>query len=1130
MFLGIGFLAGMFFLFLPSDAAKAYTPTSTSGVFTSTVNDYGFKVAYGTFNWNDTNVASTSVTMRVRAGNVATPDGTWTSWASIAKGGDLSAQNGNQYLQYEATLSTVDSEYIPSLDDVTVTDWQGQMISTPYNTKNSPVALTTLAITRTLPGTAQIYFQIRTSPDNVTWSSWCGPDNASSGCSTTTYFTASGGEAIDADSTDRTNDMWVQIKTILVGDYTNNTSPTLTGVTLNYDTQLYSTVFTSSIADLGGRVNFGTTTWNSTTTAASLDSITMLMRFGNASDLSDGSWVAVVNSSSLAAYSGNRYVQYEATLATYNTYDTIDSFALNDVTVNYASFPTSTSLISSMYDAGDSANVIDSIAWVSSTYQAGTEIKFQLRSGSSTTTLSAASWAGPDGTASTYFTDATGAENTSSTMRDGVDDEWMQYKAYFVSDGLNSPGLTGVTLTYLVNAAPEIRNVTASPNSNGTVTISWEVKDMDTATDNGSVNSTTPSFQYCVNGGDTCYDLTNAALSAGATSSRYTATSTWSPYSVIWTPASESFLGNTTYDATAKVKVTVNDLQAANNTAVTSSASFSLDTTPPNGATLVVDASSTPAVLTLSAYDAATTITVRYATSTDTLAAMSYESFTKPTSTKTLTLTDPATVYAQFKDPSGNQTSVISVTTPVTPANMMAQDTSNLIVSPAEYRLFIAWKKATSPAQGSFGAYRVYRSTDQSSWTLLSSVTDINSNFSTDSSLSLNSDVYYKVTNVDSLGNVSFTSAIVHGIANGIQDAGEGGGGTAAAPTITLIATSSIDASNATIAWNTATGELSNSTVGYSSTAGVFSSQVTVASYVDQDAGIGEHQVYLSGLTPNTTYYFAVSSTNSSGNSGRDNNGGNGYTFSTTDGPLINPGPSVSSGSNRSVTITWGTDTASDSTIFFSTSTSFAVSSSTTDSSSVTTHSVTLNNLNTSTKYYYYARSIDGSSNVNTDRNVVSGVPNYYTFNTSNDVTAPTFSGFTTTVATTTVNIDWTTNEDSSSQIEYGTTTAYGSTTSNDSALTLRHGATITGLTDSTLYHYRALSSDANGNAGTSGDQTFTTLAQADIIPPVISGLTTSSIALTAATVSWSTNDLTNGTVDFCVTSTYGSLMGSLYD
>src|SRR5439155_9261119 len=46
-----------------------------------------------------------------------------------------------------------------------------------------------------------------------------------------------------------------------------------------------------------------------------------------------------------------------------------------------------------------------------------------------------------------------------------------------------------------------------------------------------------------------------------------------------------------------------------------------------------------------------------------------------------------------------------------------------------------------------------------------------------------------------------------------------------------------------------------------------------------------------------------------------------------------------------------------------------------------------------------------------------------------------------------------------------------------DSRLLTAHSVTLSGLTPSTTYHYRVLSTDAAGNPATSGDFTFTTAA-----------------------------------------------------
>lgn len=102
------------------------------------------------------------------------------------------------------------------------------------------------------------------------------------------------------------------------------------------------------------------------------------------------------------------------------------------------------------------------------------------------------------------------------------------------------------------------------------------------------------------------------------------------------------------------------------------------------------------------------------------------------------------------------------------------------------------------------------------------------------------------------------------------------------------------------------------------------------------------------------------------------------------------------------------------------------------------------------------------------------------------DTGAPTISGVqAANVAGTTATINWTTNEDSDTQVEYGTTTAYGNTTVLNTTLTTTHSQNLTGLTPNTEYHYRVKSKDASGNLATSGDYTFTTPAVDSQAPAV---------------------------------------------
>ena len=77
------------------------------------------------------------------------------------------------------------------------------------------------------------------------------------------------------------------------------------------------------------------------------------------------------------------------------------------------------------------------------------------------------------------------------------------------------------------------------------------------------------------------------------------------------------------------------------------------------------------------------------------------------------------------------------------------------------------------------------------------------------------------------------------------------------------------------------------------------------------------------------------------------------------------------------------------------------------------------------------------------------------------------------------VTITWSTNEDSSSIVEYGLTSSYGSSTSetDTSPRVSNHSVTLLNLAENTVYHYRILSKDYVLNEASSPDNTLYTLA-----------------------------------------------------
>jgi len=248
---------------------------------------------------------------------------------------------------------------------------------------------------------------------------------------------------------------------------------------------------------------------------------------------------------------------------------------------------------------------------------------------------------------------------------------------------------------------------------------------------------------------------------------------------------------------------------------------------------------------------------------------------------------------------------------------------------------------------------------------------------------------------------------------------------------------------------------------------------------------IKSHGVTISGLNASTTYHFRVKSKDASGNDTTDTD----RTFTTsatadTTAPVISA-VNTSGTTQSSVTITWTTNEAATSQVMYGATTSYG-STTTPDTNLVTSHIVVLSGLSASTTYHFNVKSKDASGNerVDADR----------TFSTSAtaDTTAPVISAVNTSgINYSSATITWTTNEPATSQVMYGATTSYGSTTPLDTNLVTSHSVTLSGLSASTTYHFKAKSKDASGNEAVSGDYTVLTSEAATEVGGIISTDTT---------------------------------------
>ncbi len=107
--------------------------------------------------------------------------------------------------------------------------------------------------------------------------------------------------------------------------------------------------------------------------------------------------------------------------------------------------------------------------------------------------------------------------------------------------------------------------------------------------------------------------------------------------------------------------------------------------------------------------------------------------------------------------------------------------------------------------------------------------------------------------------------------------------------------------------------------------------------------------------------------------------------------------------------------------------------------------------------------------------------------------------------------IAWTTDEPSTSQVEYGENLASSRLAASDINLVTSHRVFISGLKPSTFYHYRIKSKDAFGNEGQSQEFSFVTLAEPDKTPPLISDIEAEGVVAAGAASDTATETASSG-------------------
>ncbi|MFA6177638.1 MAG: immunoglobulin-like domain-containing protein, partial [Candidatus Paceibacterota bacterium] len=415
-----------------------------------------------------------------------------------------------------------------------------------------------------------------------------------------------------------------------------------------------------------------------------------------------------------------------------------------------------------------------------------------------------------------------------------------------IDEAGNEQTATALSFTF-VNSSPTVTNVTASEDSNGVVSVTYDV------TDNES-SQTTNSLFY-----KNSEDVFVAATSA---------TGTGIGLSNIGTSKTISWTARTDADGfesgSGIIKVVANDGASGNNIGSMESSSFVLDAADPVG-TLVLDVNAGTATLTGTDLSTITYLLQNGSSVT------SGTSATVGSNAWTFSEETNKTVTALLSDPYGNETSITAVA-PATPTSFQVKDITNLPAGVLGEAL--SWTKVTDVSGSTAESYEIWRATDSGASALLTTIDAANNTYS-DLTV-LNGHTYiYKVRALDTGGDYSAFSTI-QSIAP-------------SAVAITNVVSGTPTSSGVTITWTS--DSFSNSVVQYGTTISYGSSQT------GSDGNTKSHTVTLSGLTPATPYYFKVQSTDGNGNTSTNDNDGVGYPFTTADAFNI----TSSAGSNGTI-------------------------------------------------------------------------------------------------------------------------------------------------------------------------------------------------------------------------------------
>ncbi len=448
------------------------------------------------------------------------------------------------------------------------------------------------------------------------------------------------------------------------------------------------------------------------------------------------------------------------------------------------------------------------------------------------------------------------------------------------------------------------------------------------------------------------------------------------------------------------------------------------------------------------------------------------------------------TLYLMTKDITGNYDTSQFVSVDFNATTTAPGPPEDLDSSDASTRSTSAWKIALSwnpPALSGSGVhrYRVYRSTDNVSFTEVGSTAAGNTGF-VDTGLSQVL-YYYNVKACDNADSCSVVSNTVNRKPTGRFTTPPRLTADTDQPKIRDIGTK-----KGTVFWYT--DRESDSKVAFGTSPGKYFPEE-----VGNSIQTGNHVVNLTNLQPSTTYYYLTRWTDSDGNTGVSDE----KSFTTLPAPTISE-VEAKNVSVNSANITFRSKDASKVNIYYGKNNGLGGFQTINTATRESTYNIPLANLDDGVKYTFKLNGVDA------DGNEYQG--NSYSFTTPElpkiaNLRFQPIEG----EPSSTQKITWTTNVASNSAITYGPQ-GTKQTDVLDGKMVTEHEVIISDLLDSTAYTLVARSTDAGGNSANSDLQLFTTAL--DTRPPKMSNISiestirgTGNEARGQVIVSWSTDE-----------------------